>query len=176
LVAEVHFGFEKGSRRHHHRGRPKASTIAHFHAHNDVSRSRQSGHFTFSDGKTRLFLQGALHRQRVRIAVAKHARGSDRGALAGVERHEVCSGLVGSVSHFTAQRIELMHQVAFGRAADGRVTAHHSNAVGLEGDAEHAKSHSSSRQSCFTSRMAQADYDDVERLGQGRHRFFILHH
>ena len=51
------------------------------------------------------------------------------GALAAVEHAALQKGAVDGDAHLTAQRVQLAHQMALARAADGGVAGHKGHAV-----------------------------------------------
>ena len=60
----------------------------------------------------------------IQDTVCLGARGSNRGALAGVENPELDTGVIGGNGHDAAQRIDLLDEMPLANAANGRVAGH----------------------------------------------------
>ena len=87
--------------------------------------------------KALLPLQRVLHVLLVFPAVGLRAQRVDGGAFAAVEHPVLDAAAVGGLRHLAAQRVQLAHQMALARAADGRVAGHISH--GVEVDREHRR-------------------------------------
>ena len=83
-----------------------------------------------------LVLQGGLHHPLVGAAVRLGPEGPDRRPLAPVQKPVLDAGLVRGPAHLAPQGVQLPHQVALPRAADGRVAGHVAHRVQVDGEAQ----------------------------------------
>ena len=115
----------------------------------------------FDDLEPRLGMEQPTHHRGVDVTVAEDAGRLNRRALRCVEGDEVRSSLVGRPAHRPTQCVELSHQVAFRRAANGRIAAHHRDAVVAERDPGGAEAHASTGEGGLAARMPKTHDDDV---------------
>ena len=95
-------------------------------------------HLRLLDPEVLLELQGVLHDLLVLPAVRLGPEGPDGGALAPVQNPVLDAGLVRRPAHLAPQGVQLPHQVALARAADGRVAGHVAHRVQVDGEAQGA--------------------------------------
>ena len=123
---------QKGAGGHHHRPGPDG-----FLEGGDAP--RPPGHFRseavdhrLADIQVRLVFHDLLHPQPVAQPVGLGPGGPDRRAFAGIEPPELDAGGVDIFGHFAAQGIDLLDQMAFGQAADGRIAGHGADGVDVD--------------------------------------------
>jgi len=126
-----------------------------------------------------------VHHCVVGVLVRLHARRLNGRALAGVEHTDLDTRAVGIARHLAAQRIDLAHEVAFRRTADGRVARHQGHVPHVEGQKQGPAAHARGSQGGLAPAVACANHHDVIRLGEiwhiqvvswgGSHRCIIAH-
>ena len=131
------------------------------------------GHLGLLEGEVLLQLQGVLHDLLVAPAVGLGPQGPDGRALAPVEHAVLDAGLVGRTAHLAPQGVQLPHQVALARAADGRVAGHIAHRVQVDGEADGAHAHTGGGQGRLDARVAGADDGDIEFSGGIRHEIHL---
>ena len=96
-------------------------------------------HLALLEPQMLLKLQRMLHDLLIPAAVGLRPQGVYRGAFAAVEHPILDARLIGRAPHFAPQRVQFAHQMAFPRAADGRIAGHiphrvkaHREAYGIE--------------------------------------------
>ena len=111
-------------------------------------------------------LEGMLHIRAVFDAVGLRAQRMDRRAFAAVEHAILNTSRIGSPRHFTAQRINLAHQMAFCRAADSRIARHVADRVQIDGKTSgfHSKARGGKRR--LNARVSRADHDNIKCFGR----------
>ena len=97
----------------------------------DVNR----GDFPLPDGQVVLRHQRGTHPVLVLLLVRLCAQGVNRRAFGHIEHSALEERIVDGAAHFAAQRVQLPHQMALARAADGGVAGH--IADGIQIDREH---------------------------------------
>ena len=112
--------------------------------------------------QVRLRLEKAANRALVQLAVRLRPGGAHRGSLAGIERSKLDARLVGGKRHGTAERIDLLDQVAFADAPDRRIAAHLPQRLDAVREQERAPAHARGGERRLGARMAAADHDHVE--------------
>ena len=165
LQAGIQHAVEKGAGGHHqrpaadllpgagyHRGHPP---IAGHHVHYGLLDDRNGG----------LRRHQRLRRGGVRGAVRLAPGGPDRRPLGAVQQPELDAGGIRQLPHHPAEGVDLVHQVALGRAADGRVARHAANGRGAAGDQARAAAHARGRHRRLDAGVSAANYDQIE------HRF-----
>jgi hypothetical protein len=65
-----------------------------------------------------------LHGAGIELSVGLGPWATHRRAFAAVEEAELDSGLVGNAAHDTVEGIDLTHEMALAKAADGRIAGH----------------------------------------------------
>lgn len=103
----------------------------------------------------------------VEFLVALGAGALHGGAFGAVEDAELQASQVGDAAHLAAQSIDLAHEVAFADAADGRIATHLPDGVAVHGEECGFEAHARGGKSGFAARMAGADDDQVEVVGEG---------
>ena len=64
-------------------------------------------------------------------------------------------------THLTAQRIELIHKMAFTRAANGRIARHKCNIIQTDGRHQRAMTHAGAGEGRLTTSMTATDDNDI---------------
>ena len=82
-------------------------------------------------------------------------------AFAAVEHAVLDAGRVGRPPHLAAQRIDLTHKVALGRAADGRVAGHVADRVQIDGKAQGTQPQARAGQRGLDARVPRANDGNV---------------
>ena len=119
-------------------------------------------------------LQQLKHLAGIEAFVGLGAQGPDGGAAAGVEDAFLNRRGVGESADHSAKGIHLVHQLAFGWAADGGVAGLPGDAIEVEGEECCVQSEASSRDGGFTAGMATANHDHVEGFGGGGGKAHVL--
>ena len=88
-------------------------------------------------------------------------------AAAGVEDALLDGGGIGQAADHPTEGIHFMDELAFGRAANGRIAGLPSDAIEIEAEQSGVQAQPGSRDRCFTAGMAAADHDHVEGFGGG---------
>jgi hypothetical protein len=165
LQPDVDAAVEKGPGGEHHRARAKAQPELRHRADDSVAFEHQVVHRLLEEPQPRLVLQPPADRSAIQHAIGLRPRGANGRALRAVEDPELDAGLVGRLGHRAAQRIDLLHQVAFADAADRRVAAHLPQGLDVVAQQQRRAAHARRRQRRLGAGMATADDDDVEHLG-----------
>ena len=76
------------------------------------------------EGQIGLILQRLPNGLAVQDAICLGARGSNRGALAGIENPELDTGVIGGNGHDAAQRIDFLDEMPLADPANRRVAGH----------------------------------------------------
>ena len=113
------------------------------------------------DGQVGRLFQRVFHPDMVAFAVGLHAQAVHGGAFAPVEHAALQVGGVGGQAHQPAHRVDLAHQVALGRAADGRVARHVADKVQRQREHGGARAQHGGRMRGLDAGMPRADDDDV---------------
>ena len=103
----------------------------------------------------------AAHTLLVLLLVGLGAQTVHRRAFAGVEHTALNEHIVNRPAHLAAQRVQLAHQMALRRAADGRVAGHHGQGIQVQGGKQRAVPQARAGQRGLAARVARADDDDV---------------
>ena len=113
-------------------------------------------------------LQQLQHLAGVLALIGLGPQGTHRGAAAGVEDALLQSGGIGQPTDHAAEGIHLVHQLALGRTANGRVAGLPSDAVQIEAKQRRAQSEPGGRERRLTAGMATAHHDQLEPLDELR--------
>ena len=116
---------------------------------------------TLKKVKARLLLQDGLHRETIELLVALEPGGLDGRPFGGVQQPEVDGGFVGNPAHLTAQRIDLLDELALGQTADRGVAGHQRNRVQVDVEQQGFAAHPGRRERGLAARMPSPDNDDV---------------
>ncbi len=73
---------------------------------------------------------------------------------------------IGHAAHEAVQGVDLAHEMAFAEAADGGVAGHLADGGEAVGEKRGLGAHARGRSGRLAARVAAADDDDVEGLGQ----------
>jgi hypothetical protein len=83
-----------------------------------------------------------------------------------VEHPKMYGGFIRNLAHLTAKSIYFLNKLAFGQAADGRITGHQRNRIQIDIEQKCPAAHSGRGQRRFTTGMAAADYQNVVVIRQ----------
>ena len=132
----------------------------------DVAVLRLDGHdLRLLDAQVRLQLERVLHHGLILPPVGLRAQRVHGRPFAAVEHPVLDAGLIGCTRHLAAERIELAHEVALARAADGGVAGHIADGVHIDGKADGVQSQPRGGQRGLNARVARADDGDVTASG-----------
>ena len=98
----------------------------------------------------------------------------DSRAFARVEHAELNAGLIGIDAHFTAQRIEFPHQMAFGRSTHRRIAGHQGDIVHRERREQRITANAGGSQCRFHTGMASTYHDHI--IFPGNKYVFCIHY
>ena len=85
--------------------------------------------------------------------------------FAAVEHPVLNAGLIGRARHLPAERIELAHEVALARTADGGVAGHVADGIHIDGKADGVQPQPGGGQRGLNARVPRADNGDVAASG-----------
>ena len=111
--------------------------------------------------EVRLALEQALHMLLIAAAVCLRAQGVHGRALAAVEHAVLDAAGVRRAAHLAAEGVELAHEMAFARAADGRVAGHVAHGVQIDREHDGLQSQPRGRETGFDPGVARADDGNV---------------
>ena len=109
-----------------------------------------------------LLLERVLHIGAVFDAVGLRAQRVHGRALAAVEHTVLNAGRVRGAGHLAAQRVDLAHQMALGRAADRGVAGHVADRIQIDGKAGRMHTQPGGGKRGLDARVARADHDNVK--------------
>ena len=119
-------------------------------------------HLTLPHHQVGLALQRVLHHLLILPPVGLGPQGPYGGALAPVQHPVLNAGLVRRLGHLAAQSVQLTHQMALSRAADGRVAGHVAHRIQIDGKAHRLQSQPRRGQRCLDAGMARADDGNIK--------------
>jgi len=111
--------------------------------------------------KMRLLFERPLHILLIAPAVSLRAEGMDGGALAEIQHAVLDARAVGSLCHFSAQRVKFPHQMPLASAADGGVAGHVADGVKIDRKHDCLQSHPRTGQPCLNAGVSRADHGNV---------------
>ena len=97
------------------------------------------------------------HALLVFLLVGLGAQRVHRRTLAGVEHAALDEHVVDGAAHLAAQRVQLPHQMALRRAADGGIAGHHRQRIQVQRDQQRAVAHARAGQRGLAARVPRAD-------------------
>ena len=118
----------------------------------------------------RRVFQRLLHQPMVFLPIRLHALGSNRRALAEVQRSRLQRDLIGRVPHLAAERVNLVNQMPLRRPADRGVAGHVGNAVERQREQHGVNAHPRACERGFNAGMSRPDH------GDGSFQFRIVFH
>jgi hypothetical protein len=124
--------------------------------------------FGFNHIEIRRGADRVLHRPRVELAVGLGAGAAHGRALAAVEQAELDAARIGNAAHQSVQSVDFPDQVAFAKAADGRIAGHGADGGESMGHQGGSGAHASSRSRGFAAGVATTDDEDIEGIHGGR--------
>ena len=102
-----------------------------------------------------------LHVAVIGILIGLGTEGIHRRSLPQIQHAHLDGRLIGGNSHFSAQGIDFLHQVAFPRSSDGRVAGHHGHVFQGNGGEQGLTAQPGSRQGRFAARMACSHHNYI---------------
>ena len=121
-----------------------------------------------------LTLQRALHPLLILPAVGLRPEAPDGRAFPQIQQAVLDAAFVGGLGHFAAQRVQLPHQMAFPRAADGGIAGHIAHGVQIDGEYNGFQPQPRGGQSGFDAGMAGADDGNIKLSGRKSFHSVIL--
>ena len=116
-----------------------------------------------------LTFQRVLHPLLILPAVGLRPETPDGRAFPQIQQAVLDAAFVGSLGHFAAQRVQLPHQMALPRAADGGVAGHIAHGVQID-----CKDNSFQSQTRGDAGMAGADDSNIKLSGRKSFHSVIL--
>src|SRR5262245_10167943 len=101
--------------------------------------------------------------------VSLRSRCTDSRAFLGDEHTELDSCVIDLATHFTAESVDLLNKMSLADSTDCRVAGHLTDVVKIECQHQRAAAHPCRSETCFDSRMARADHDNIKNLISGIH-------
>ena len=123
-------------------------------------------HLRLPQRQVLLLLQRLLHHLLVLPPVRLCPQRPHRRAFATVQHTVLDAGLVRRLGHFTAQSVQLPHQVALACAANGRVAGHIPHRVQADGQTHGPHAHPRRRQRRLDAGVPRAYHRHVERAAE----------
>ncbi len=160
-LADVDLAGEERAGGKHHCARVEGESHLGDHAADAAVLDDQVVHRLLEQFEVRLGFHHAPDRRLVQRTVGLAAGGAHGRALRGVQRAPLDAGKVGGVGHGTAQRVDLLHQVALADAADGRVAAHRADRLDAVAEQQGARTGTRGGERGFGAGVTTADHDDV---------------
>ena len=120
----MHLAIQESARGEHDGLRPESDAQLRDDAHYPVTLQQQVIHRLLEEGEIGLVLQRLSNGLTIQDTVCLGARGSNRGALAGIENSELDTGVIGGNSHDATQRIDFLDEMSLTNAANGRIAGH----------------------------------------------------
>ena len=118
-----------GAAGHNHGPAQKDGPRAQQHARHRAPLGQKLHHLALPQQQAGGFLQTALHALLIAPPVRLDARRVQRRALSPAQHAKLQGGLVGRLGHLAAQRVNLPHQLALGRAPDAGIAGHVAHTV-----------------------------------------------
>ena len=119
-------------------------------------------HLGFDHGQIRGLADRLLHRRRIKLAVGLGARAAHRRSLAAIEHPELDAAGIRDPAHEAVERIDLAHQMALAKAADGRIARHRTNGRETMSDQRRLRAHAGGGGRRLTAGVAASDNNHVE--------------
>ena len=120
----MHLAIQEGACGEHDGLGPELDAQLRDDAHHAVTFQQQVIHRLLEEGQIGLILQRLPNGLAVQDAICLGARGSNRGALAGIENPELDTGVIGGNGHDAAQRIDFLDEMPLADPANRRVAGH----------------------------------------------------
>ena len=168
VETDVDFAAEKGADGQHHRQRMKGNAALRHATCDLLALENQIRYLLLKQAQVRLILQHVANRPTVQLPVGLSARRTNRRAFAPVQGAELDAGKVDRPRHGAAQRVDLLHQVAFTDAANGRVTAHLAQSFDLVGQQQGARACTRSGKRSLGAGVSATHHNHIE--------FFCIRH
>ena len=127
----------------------------------------QIGHHRLAQGEVGGVLEQLQHLAGVGPLVRLGAQGPDGRAAAGVENAFLQGGGVRQAADDAAEGIHLMHQLALGGPAHGRVAGLPGNAIEVEREQGGVQAQPGGGERRFAAGVAAADHDQIKAFGGG---------
>ena len=132
----------------------------------DAAVLRLDGHdLRLLDAQVRLQLERVLHHGLILPPVGLRAQRVHGRPFAAVEHPVLDAGLIGRARHFAAERVELAHEVALARAADGGVAGHIADGVHIDRKTDGVQPQPGGSQRGLNARVPRTDDGDVTASG-----------
>ena len=126
---------------------------------------RQDGAaFPLANLQIRFGKQRAQHPLLIGALVGLRAQRVHGRPLARVEHPGLNERVVDRAAHLAAEGIDLAHQVALARAADGGIAGHQGDGVQVEGEQQRAKPHARAGERGFAAGVPRADDGDIKAI------------
>ena len=119
---------------------------------------------TLLEGQILAILHHLLHPLTVKRLVRLSPRRPDGRALLRVQHAELDPGLVDGPGHLAAKGVDLLDQMPFSDAANGRIAGHLTDVIEVQRQHQRLETHAGGRQRGFNSRMSGPDNDDIVDL------------
>ena len=135
-------------------------------AHRASAFDEQVGNLLLEQRQMGLALQHAAYGALVQLTIRLRAGGANRRALARIQGAELDAGFVGGERHGTAQRVDLLDQMALPDPADGRITAHLSERFHVVRQQNRTAAHARGRQGGLCAGMPTAHHQHIVFAGK----------
>ena len=162
LHADMNFPAQESSHGQDDGARATFDAAQGYNARDPIALDDEVGGFLLKHLQMRLRFEQTANGALVKLSISLRARGAYGRSLAGIQGAKLDAGLVGRERHGAAQRIDLLHEVPFADAADGRIAAHLPQSFDVVGQEQCLLEHAGSRERCLGACMAAADHDYVE--------------
>ena len=127
----MHLAIQEGARGEHDGPGPELDAQLRDDTHHAVTFQQQIIHRLLEEGEIGLIFQCLPNGLAIQDTVSLGARGSNRGALAGIENPELDTGVIGGNGHDAAQRIDFLDKMPLADPANRRVAGHLTQGVNI---------------------------------------------
>lgn len=111
----------------------------------------------FQNGEVWLGANDGLHSFGIFQFCTLAAGCPDGGTTASIEDFGLKSRSVGIATHFATQSIQFIDEMAFGKAANGRVAGHSSDSIATRGNEERLHAHTGGSEGAFSASVTSAN-------------------
>src|SRR6056297_1951886 len=153
---------QKGAGGQDHGACRDLAAIREDHAGDRLAVHAKIGSFALDDLEIPAGVQCTQHLFAVDAAVGLGAGTLDSGTRATIEQAELDAGTIGDAPHHPVEGVNLAHEVALAKTADGRIAGHDADPVARQGDERRARTHPGRDVSGVRTGMSATDDQYIE--------------
>ena len=162
FVSDMDDATQEGTRGQDNRAATQLGPVVQHHTLDRIARHHQVDDFALYDGEIWRGLHLAQHRFAIELAIRLGARPLNSRALATVQEAVLNAGLVGDAPHDPVKGINLAHEMAFSKPANGRIARHDPDPGLGQRDQSGSCAHARRGRRGIRARMTAAHDDNVE--------------